>query len=56
FLALTIYVPFLQTLFRFSTLHPFDIGIGFGAGLLSIGWFETMKLYAQLKNKKAGQN
>ncbi len=56
FLALTIYVPFLQTLFRFSTLHPFDIGIGFGAGLLSVGWFETMKLYAQLKNKKVNRD
>jgi Ca2+-transporting ATPase len=52
FLALTIYVPFLQNLFRFSTLRPLDIGICFGAGLLSIGWFETMKLYAQLKSKK----
>jgi Ca2+-transporting ATPase len=51
FLALTIYVPFLQNLFRFSTLHPLDIGICFGSGLLSIGWFETMKLYTQLKNK-----
>ncbi|MCL4478515.1 MAG: cation-translocating P-type ATPase [Deltaproteobacteria bacterium] len=51
FLVLTIYVPFLQSLFRFSTLKPLDIGICFGAGLLSIGWFETIKLYAQLKRK-----
>ncbi len=51
FLVLTIYVPFLQSLFRFSTLEPLDIGICFGAGLLSIGWFETIKLYAQLKRK-----
>ncbi len=55
FLALTIYVPFLQTLFRFSVLKPLDIAICFAAGLLSITWFETMKLSAQLRNRnKAG--
>ncbi len=48
FLALTIYVPFLQSLFRFSVLKPIDIAICFAAGLFSIMWFETMKL---LKHK-----
>ncbi len=51
FLALTIYVPFLQTLFKFSVLKPLDIAICFAAGLLSITWFETMKLSAQLRDR-----
>jgi Ca2+-transporting ATPase len=43
FLALVLYVPFLQTLFHFSTLHPGDIALCLGAGLLSTVWFESLK-------------
>ncbi len=44
-LGLVLYVPMAQHLFRFSLLHPTDIGISLGAGILSILWFEAWKLY-----------
>ncbi|MES1255268.1 MAG: cation-translocating P-type ATPase, partial [Acidobacteriota bacterium] len=43
FLALALYVPFLQALFHFSTLHPADIALCVGAGFLSTAWFEGLK-------------
>ena len=43
FLAVVLYVPFLRTLFHFSMLHPLDIALCVGAGILSIGWFEMLK-------------
>ena len=43
FLALVLYVPFLKALFHFSTLHPNDIALCVGAGLVSLTWFETLK-------------
>jgi Ca2+-transporting ATPase len=43
-LALTIYIPFLRSLFRFSVLHPLDIGICLAAGGASLLWFEAWKL------------
>jgi len=47
FLGLTLYVPFLQNLFHFSTLHPNDLAICFAGGLVSILWFEGFKLFKQ---------
>jgi len=43
FLALALYVPFLRGLFRFSTLHPTDLLICVGGGVMSIAWFEVFK-------------
>ena len=43
FLVLVLYVPFLQVLFHFSTLHPDDIALCVGAGSVSLAWFETLK-------------
>jgi Ca2+-transporting ATPase len=43
FLALVLYVPFLKTLFHFSTLHLSDIALCLGVGLVSIAWFEALK-------------
>lgn len=43
-LAMVLYVPFVRELFRFSFLHPIDLAICFGAGLLSIAWFEGWKI------------
>jgi Ca2+-transporting ATPase len=37
-------VPFLQHLFRFSLLHPADVAICIAAGVVSIIWFEALKL------------
>jgi len=44
FLGLALYVPFLQHLFRFSLLHPADVAICIAAGVVSIIWFEALKL------------
>jgi Ca2+-transporting ATPase len=44
FLGLALYVPFLRDLFRFSVLHPFDIFICITAGVMSIVWFEVLKM------------
>jgi len=49
FLTLILTVPFLRKLFKFSVLHPVDIAICVGAGLLSIAAFELMKLRTQRK-------
>ena len=43
-LALSIYVPFLRSLFRFSVLHLTDIGICLAVGAASLLWFEAWKL------------
>ena len=44
FLGLALYAPFLRQLFRFSVLHPSDAAICIAAGVVSIVWFEAMKL------------
>ncbi|PSN18412.1 ATPase, partial [filamentous cyanobacterium CCP5] len=44
FLGLILYLPLLQHLFRFSTLHPIDLAICIAAGGLSTLWFELLKL------------
>jgi P-type Ca2+ transporter type 2C len=43
-LALSVYVPFLRSLFRFSVLHLTDIGICLAAGVASLLWFEAWKV------------
>jgi hypothetical protein len=49
FLSLVLYVPFLRDLFRFAFLHPIDIAICLVAGVISIGWFEGLKLLNRRK-------
>jgi len=44
-LCLILYIPFLRNLFHFAFLHPVDIVICLAAGLLSIFWFEIMKIF-----------
>jgi Ca2+-transporting ATPase len=44
FLGLVLYVPFLRGLFRFGMLHPIDLWICLAAGIVSILWFEGLKL------------
>jgi Ca2+-transporting ATPase len=43
-LALVVYVPALASLFRFAPLGAVDVGLCFGAGAVSITWFEMVKL------------
>lgn len=44
FLGFTLYTPALRRLFHFAFLHPVDLAIGLGAGVVSILWFEGLKL------------
>jgi Ca2+-transporting ATPase len=43
-LALVLNVPFLCNLFHFSQLHTTDILLCIAAGVVSIAWFELLKL------------
>jgi Ca2+-transporting ATPase len=45
FLTLVLYVPALRHLFKFSYLHPLDIGLCILGGILSVVWFEALKLF-----------
>jgi Ca2+-transporting ATPase len=49
FLALVLYVPFLRVLFHFSTLHPSDVALCVGAGAVSLGWFESLKVFGRFR-------
>ncbi len=53
FLGLILYTPFLQQLFHFSKLHPSDLAICFSAGVISILWFELLKIFNGHKPKKS---
>jgi len=44
FLALVLYVPFLRKLFSFSFLHPIDLLVCCGGGIIAFLWFEKIKL------------
>ena len=44
FLGLVLYTPFLRGLFHFSRLHSNDLIISLAAGLMSILWFEGLKV------------
>jgi Ca2+-transporting ATPase len=43
FLAAVLYVPALQSAFRFAPLHPFDLAICIGAGVISFLLIELVK-------------
>jgi len=45
FLGLILYVPILRHLFSFSFLHADDLLVSFLAGIVSILWFEGLKLW-----------
>ena len=47
FLSLALYVPMIRNMFHFSTLHPQDLALCLAGGLLSILWFESLKLFKQ---------
>ncbi|MGE5551581.1 MAG: cation-translocating P-type ATPase [Bacteroidota bacterium] len=49
FLGLVLYVPALRGLFRFALLHPIDLVICFGAGAVSILWFEALKFIGKTR-------
>ena len=43
-LALLLTVPSARDLFQFAAMHPADLAISLGAGVLSVLWFEVYKL------------
>jgi Ca2+-transporting ATPase len=43
-LALLLTVPSARDLFQFATMHPSDLAISLGAGVLSVMWFEVYKI------------
>lgn len=51
FLGVVLYLPFLRHLFRFSVLHPIDLAICLGAGVVSILWFERLKILNRQKRR-----
>lgn len=51
FLGVVLYLPFLRHLFRFSVLHPIDLAICLGAGIVSILWFERLKILNRQKRR-----
>jgi len=44
FLGLVLYAPVLRNLFHLGVLHPIDLAICLAAGLVSILWFEVLKI------------
>ena len=54
FLMIVLYVPFLRQLFSFSFLHPIDIAICLGGGLIALLWFEQLKGFN--RPKRAAQS
>ena len=49
FLGLVVFVPFLRSVFHFSPMHPIDALIALGAGIVSILWFEGVKIVSDRK-------
>ena len=50
FLAVAVSVPFIRELFGFAALHLVDLAICFMAGMVSILWFECLKVIKRSAN------
>jgi Ca2+-transporting ATPase len=53
-LALVLAVPPLRRLFHFSVLHPIDIVIFLGGGIVSVLWFELFTLWSTWRRLSDG--
>ena len=53
FLGAVLYVPFLCSLFRLTTLHFIDLVICLSAGVVSIMWFEGLKMFNGRKRRSS---
>jgi P-type Ca2+ transporter type 2C len=51
FMAIVLYIPFLRDLFSFSFLHPIDLAICLGGGLISLLWFELLKVFNRFSKR-----
>ena len=52
FLGLALSIPFPRSLFRFNVLYPIDLAICLAAGILSILWFEALKLINRHRRRR----
>jgi P-type Ca2+ transporter type 2C len=50
FLGLVIYTPFLQKVFHFGWMHFTDVLIALAAGIISVVWFEIVKMMSSKKH------
>jgi Ca2+-transporting ATPase len=50
-LGIVAYVPGLRDLFHFAPVHPVDFAISLGAGLISIAWFEVVKVFRRARRR-----
>lgn len=55
FLAVVLFVPPIQILFRFSRLHASDVILCLTAGMFSIAWFEALKIAGRLRLSAASR-
>jgi Ca2+-transporting ATPase len=56
FLALTLFVPFLRTLFRFAPVPPLELALSIGAGFVGIIATELTKIPRLRKARRAALN
>jgi Ca2+-transporting ATPase len=52
-LGIALYVPGMRSLFRFEALSALDLAVCFGAGVLSVAWFEIFKVLTSNRQKDA---
>lgn len=55
FLGLALFVPFLRDLFHFAVLHFNDLVLCLAAGVVSVMWFEGLKLFNRRRKKSPAQ-
>jgi Ca2+-transporting ATPase len=55
-LGLVLFVPVLRDLFHFGPLHPNDLVICLGAGILCVLWFEIVKFFSRKRTLTVPQN
>ncbi|MCX6778551.1 MAG: cation-translocating P-type ATPase, partial [Candidatus Micrarchaeota archaeon] len=53
-LSLVLSVPFLRELFHFAPLHADDLALCLLAGLLSVAWFEILKMMNAKRKRREG--
>ncbi len=44
-MAVALYTPFFRSVFHFGPLHANDLLLAFAGGVVSLAWFELLKLY-----------
>jgi P-type Ca2+ transporter type 2C len=55
FPGLALYVPFLASIFKFGQLHLVDLAICALASVMSILWFEVLKIINRRVGKRTGR-